>query len=393
LQITLEPLQNVNAIQIGAPCGAIPAEYSFGTMLLMFPYLLYDHFSLIGSQPVVLDSIQVNGSWCSEDLELSVDPPGNVQASQWFYEGVAIPGATGTSLDISASGLPPGEYQFVCWSGEECAQEIITVEAIDLPVLEPVVIIDNCAPAPIHMSIPGIPANAVATWTISDGEIIAEAEASHVLEYPGTYSITLDILYGNGCSMTEVISDIMIQSGPIAAFDHSIMFDVVGNTILYASDASIGDIVESEWHLDHGTAVEGLSGPYATFDLGADPVPPGYLTMIVTDVQGCTDTSTHAIHWQLPIAIHAPNSFTPNHDGVNDEWGPIIAGNNEVIKEVSIYDRWGTMIWTTSDPNEHWNGTIKGNSCPTGVYSWMIDIEGNASEGKKGLQGHVTLIR
>lgn len=392
LELTLEPLQEVNAIQIGAPCGQIPGEYSFGTMLLMFPYLLYDHFSLIGSQPVVLDSIQASGSWCSDDLVLSVDPPMIGQTSQWFYEGVAIPGAIGTSLDISASGSSAGEYQFVCWSAEECDLETITLEPVDLPDIEPEVTVDQCAPATIQLSLPGIPANAVATWTISDGEIIAGAEASHVLQYPGTYSITVDILYENGCSMTEVISDIVIRSGPIAAFDHSVVVDVVGNTMLYTSDVSIGDIVEWEWHLDQGTTVEGLSGPYATFDLGADPVP-GSLTMIVTDIQGCMDTITYAIQWQLPSGIHVPNSFTPNNDGMNDEWRPMIVGNAGVLNEVCIYDRWGSPIWSTSDPNDHWDGTIYGNACPPGIYPWVISMNENASGEKRLLQGHISLIR
>lgn len=84
------------------------------------------------------------------------------------------------------------------------------------------------------------------------------------------------------------------------------------------------------------------------------------------------DFSTVDHRWTLVsmienMHVYLPTSFTPNGDGKNDIYKPIIFGDVHAY-EFSIFDRWGQMIFTSTDPQEGWDGTFKGEKAPQDVY-------------------------
>ncbi|WP_332369079.1 gliding motility-associated C-terminal domain-containing protein [Spirosoma telluris] len=92
--------------------------------------------------------------------------------------------------------------------------------------------------------------------------------------------------------------------------------------------------------------------------------------------------------------LYAPNSFTPNDDGKNDVflaygWGDI------KITSLSIFNRWGEVIFKTTAPPFQWDGYYRGNICEIGVYAWSIQYE--LHRGKKvkfdQKEGPLSLIR
>lgn len=66
-----------------------------------------------------------------------------------------------------------------------------------------------------------------------------------------------------------------------------------------------------------------------------------------------------------------PNGFTPNADGSNDGWHPITYGNVDFYL-LSIYNRWGQRVFTTSKPKEKWDGRFGGQLCPMGSYHYYL---------------------
>lgn len=93
--------------------------------------------------------------------------------------------------------------------------------------------------------------------------------------------------------------------------------------------------------------------------------------------------------------IYMPNAFTPNEDGINERFKPITA-DPSVEFHMTIFDRWGKMIFETYDIHEGWDGYFEGEPCPAGNYVWRIDYQGQGSEspGKKGSDvGTVMLVR
>lgn len=92
-------------------------------------------------------------------------------------------------------------------------------------------------------------------------------------------------------------------------------------------------------------------------------------------------------------AIHAPNTFTPNNDGLNDYWRPITMYDCWWRWEVRVYNRWGTLVWVSYDPRDKWLGNRLGYFVPDGVYTYTI--KGTTWESQKvvSMAGHITVFR
>ena len=91
--------------------------------------------------------------------------------------------------------------------------------------------------------------------------------------------------------------------------------------------------------------------------------------------------------------IYIPNSFTPNGDG-NNEWFAPIIGNDELLSDYSfmIFDRWGSMVFSSTTQDKGWDGMREGIECQQDVYVWVFgyrDIRGS----NVVKMGKVTLIR
>ena len=69
-----------------------------------------------------------------------------------------------------------------------------------------------------------------------------------------------------------------------------------------------------------------------------------------------------------------PTAFTPNDDGINEEWKPEIIYGETGKYELNIYDRWGKIIFTTKDPNEGWDGSAEGGDAPLGSYIYKFTL-------------------
>ncbi|HTN18080.1 MAG TPA: gliding motility-associated C-terminal domain-containing protein [Chitinophagaceae bacterium] len=88
-----------------------------------------------------------------------------------------------------------------------------------------------------------------------------------------------------------------------------------------------------------------------------------------------------------------PNAFTPNNDGINDRFKPVLACP-VLHYEFSVRNRWGQVMFTTNNPNEGWDGSSKGNTLEGNVYYYMMKIKFDAQDNKEQLyKGDVTLIR
>jgi gliding motility-associated-like protein len=115
----------------------------------------------------------------------------------------------------------------------------------------------------------------------------------------------------------------------------------------------------------------------------------GSYSVIVQTNEGCTATnSAYLKDMYMPFYFNVPNAFTPNGDGMNDTFRPVATG--ELIRQFSmvIYNRWGQMIFETSDYSAGWDG----KDAPAGVYSWLISYSNHTGKVFK-MRGSVTLVR
>jgi gliding motility-associated-like protein len=104
---------------------------------------------------------------------------------------------------------------------------------------------------------------------------------------------------------------------------------------------------------------------------------------------GCISITPILVDIIIPDVV-APNTFTPNGDGVNDEFTVLLNSNVEV-NYFRIYNRWGDVVYTTSNIDKYWTGFRDTSQVPAGVYYWIID---GILESRKYLRyGYITLIR
>lgn len=98
---------------------------------------------------------------------------------------------------------------------------------------------------------------------------------------------------------------------------------------------------------------------------------------------------------QSPLDIFIPNAFTPNGDGLNDSFKTVINGPELEIYEFMVLDRFGKEVFYTTDPDENWNGTIKGSSFTSGtsLFIYILKIKSVEDRSPQTLRGHVVLIR
>jgi gliding motility-associated-like protein len=89
---------------------------------------------------------------------------------------------------------------------------------------------------------------------------------------------------------------------------------------------------------------------------------------------------------------YIPNVFTPNGDGLNENFGfqsNCIPSNYYNLK---IFSRWGDVLFESSDYKEKWDGTYKGKVCPTGVYSYILQVQYKYDKGKRTISRRIKII-
>ncbi len=122
----------------------------------------------------------------------------------------------------------------------------------------------------------------------------------------------------------------------------------------------------------------------------------GWRSVSITNAFGCSLVDSAMVNEFCRPTIFIPNTFTPNGDGKNDIWLPV--GNNIGEYEMHVFDRWGGVIFHSTDVNNGWDGTMNGQQSPNDVYAFQVIyrlIED--SDGRLGYEqtrmGHVQVLR
>ena len=110
--------------------------------------------------------------------------------------------------------------------------------------------------------------------------------------------------------------------------------------------------------------------------------------LVASNVEGCTatDSVTVTVSERPPLDENRINNlFTPNGDGANDTW--MINGLDAVV-DVSVYNRWGNLVYEQKNYQNNWDGTNEGEPLPDGTYYYQVTIGGQSE-----LTGAVSILR
>ncbi|HMQ48260.1 MAG TPA: gliding motility-associated C-terminal domain-containing protein [Saprospiraceae bacterium] len=139
---------------------------------------------------------------------------------------------------------------------------------------------------------------------------------------------------------------------------------------------------------------EGCNGCSSTF---VQPDETTTYEVIVLDSTGCEATASLTVRIDDAFRVFVPNAFSPNDDGRNDLFFPYLGSEFSRINYWYIMDRWGGMVYsqtnvTPNDTSMGWDGSIRGKLAPTGVYTYVMELE--LINGQRIIQeGEVHLLR
>ena len=201
----------------------------------------------------------------------------------------------------------------------------------------------------------------------------SSTDSSILVSDTGKYWVSVTDQYG--CKGSDTTFIVAIASLPVAFIPHDTSLCLGGHLTINP----LGDYKQYLWS-------DFSSGSVLTVSQ------PGMYWLQVTDSNNCVGTDTMQVNQSRclnePIL---PSAFTPNGDGLNDQFKPLLSGN--VIKFIfTIYNRWGEKVFETQSLQRGWDGKLNGVFAASGVFIWYCQYQ-FAGQALKRKKGTVMLIR
>jgi gliding motility-associated-like protein len=183
-----------------------------------------------------------------------------------------------------------------------------------------------------------------------------------------------------------------VYAVPNAEFVASPETTTVADPLITFTDATTGATV-SQWNWSFGNIEDSSStqqNPVFNYVEAGSYV----VNLVVTTANGCSDSVQHTVFIADEFTLYVPNAFTPDGNETNDVFFPKGMGIDKESYRLSIFDRWGTVIFETTDWDKGWDGKVQGKTelVQQDVYVWKIEIKTWRGE-KKSLLGKVTVVR
>jgi len=197
-----------------------------------------------------------------------------------------------------------------------------------------------------------------------------------------TYTVTA--IDANGCEVTDEITitldyprslqiaqpDSIVEGSGVSI---SVSGGIEGDTYSWAPASFITDPNQATVFVKPGQTTE--------------------FTATVTTPLGCVSETSVMVYVVEPPRLLVPSAFSPNNDGINDILR-IVSRDVTSLQLFAIYNRWGQLVYeNTGNLNEGWNGMMKDEQQPVGVYVYYIEYFELGNDQVKVAKGNVTLIR
>ncbi|MBI3134865.1 MAG: gliding motility-associated C-terminal domain-containing protein [Bacteroidetes bacterium] len=226
-------------------------------------------------------------------------------------------------------------------------------------------------------------------WNFGDGTDLSPLQnPSHLYTSPGVYDVTLTIWTVAGCidTLTETKPGyIEVFPSPVSSFEVSPEEASVFNPHFYFEDYST-DSQQHYYYFDDGASTAERFVWHSYVESGWH-----YPYQVVINQYGCPDTSYQSLYVIPFTTIFVPNSFTPDGNGRNDSWKPVVYDTE--FYELWVFDRWGQPILNSTDEQASWDGTMNGKPAPVGVYVYLIKYVDHETGLPEEIRGHFSLIR
>lgn len=237
---------------------------------------------------------------------------------------------------------------------------------------------DSCVPHEVHF---------VNTSTFKDSSVITSVNwifenngldsvwnPVYVFENPGVFSPKLVVVDTFGCADSIQFQNLIrAVNVPIAEFTADPMEMHVTEAEVFFTNRS-NDADGYVWTFESGGVSTDID-PIWTFNRAGD----FNVHLLAYSDLGCFDTAQLSIR-VINDALFIANVITPNGDGVNDDFK--FSGDHSALSDFScrIFNRWGTLVFSSDMPGFSWDGTINGDPVSQGEYFYIISYKGFENE-------------
>lgn len=211
------------------------------------------------------------------------------------------------------------------------------------------------------------------SWDFGDGDTSYSHAPMHVYDSQGKYTVKLFASDRNGCT-DSLIKEISLLETVTADFIFS--FDSCSRIISFLPGSTSAN--SYNWDFGDGTSDNKTYTQHIYQSSGEYEV-----SLITNFGTQCAEVSKVNLDIERTEEKHLyiPNTFTPNVDGLNELFEIV---GIEICNEYKlvIFDRWGSTIYQTTDLNNFWDGTFKGERVQSGIYPYLLYVNENKIEGK-----------
>lgn len=224
----------------------------------------------------------------------------------------------------------------------------------------------------------------VTSWDyLVEGINYSTANFSHIFATSGTKNIRLIITNAFGCSDT-ITKTTVVYPKPTASFNFSpsILTNLSSQACFnnYSTNA-----VSYFWDFKFSNSIN--SDPCVIYPTVAGIFP---VKLIAISTFGCIDSLIQYIEFRDIPVIYIPNTFTPNDDGLNDDFTPIIKAAKSF--DFYIFNSWGEQLFYSNDMTKGWDGKYKSELSKSGIYVYYVKIV-LPDNSIKEYRGHVQLLK
>lgn len=230
-------------------------------------------------------------------------------------------------------------------------------------------------------------------WQVSNGTSLIDQETIDLENLEaGSYSVHLTVTSPQGCiDSTTFTNFLTVHPKPESLFKYTPnpvkMFNTLVNLSNYSNNGA-----SYEWFITNGNP--SYSNQPNVTTVFPDGVTGQYPVLLVTSSEfGCIDSLELDVIVLPELIIYAPNSFTPDNDEHNQQWGIHIEGIDITEFSLLIFNRWGEIVWESNDPRALWDGTFNGTLISEGTYNWIIQAKDMVNDGKYNFNGYINVFR
>jgi gliding motility-associated-like protein len=304
--------------------------------------------------------------------------------------------AVNSSGMVSPAALGVGVFQAIYTIAGSCGgADTITIQVVPLPQFSfTSSAATGCAPLNVQFNSNSATALSSCVWSI-DGVNVGSGCGSfnYNFQSAGCFTVALTSTDGNGCVNSVSQTDLVcIDLFPVAAFQWTPITPSLNNPLIEFTNLSLGNTT-NQWNVNGE-----LSGNTETQYTFSETIGSSFEACLeVSNQYGCADSTCYTIFVNREEMVFVPNSFSPNDDGLNDVFFPVLSGFNlnEIQYAFSIYNRYGERIFYSEDPNQAWIGNVYGNEfyAQIDAYTWSLQITTSSFTEPIELTGSVVAIR